>query len=40
MRRLPNVLDEAMVALFLGAVVIGHVMYFMADGLPSFLWRV
>jgi hypothetical protein len=39
MHRKPTVLDDALVALFVSAVVLGHVMYFMAEGLPSFLWR-
>jgi hypothetical protein len=32
-------MDDALVALFLGAVVLGHVMYFMSEGLPSLFWR-
>ena len=40
MRSLPTLRDDALVALFLGAVVLGHVAYFMADGLPSLLWRM
>jgi hypothetical protein len=39
MRPKPTVLDDTLVALFVSAVVLGHVMYFMAEGLPSFLWR-
>ncbi len=40
MRAKPTVLDDALVALFMSAVVLGHMMYFMAEGLPSFLWRI
>ena len=40
MRHEPTLLDNALVALLLGAVVLGHVAYFVADGLPSLLWRV
>ncbi len=40
MRPKPTVLDDALVALFVSAVVVGHMMYFMAEGLPSFLWRI
>lgn len=39
MRAKPTILDDAMVALFLGAVVLGHAMYFVSEGLPSLLWR-
>jgi hypothetical protein len=39
MRHKATSLDDAMMALFLGAVVLGHVMYFMSEGLPSLLWR-
>jgi len=39
MRCKPTVLDDALVALFVSAVVLGHVMYFLAEGPPSFLWR-
>lgn len=39
MRTKPAVFDDAMVALFLGVVVLGHAMYFVSEGLPSLLWR-
>ncbi len=39
MRCKPTVLDDALVALFVSAVVLGHIVYFVAEGLPSFLWR-
>jgi hypothetical protein len=39
MRPKPTLLDDALVALLASAVVLGHVMYFMAEGLPSLLWR-
>jgi hypothetical protein len=40
MRPEPTLLDHALVALFASAVVLGHAVYFMAEGLPSLLWRV
>jgi hypothetical protein len=40
MPRKPTVVDDALIALFVGAVVLGHVMYFMTEGLPSLLWRI
>jgi hypothetical protein len=40
MRCKPTILDDALVALFVSAAVLGHVMYFVAEGLPSFLWRI
>jgi hypothetical protein len=39
MRPKPTAVDDALVALFVSAVVLGHIMYFMAEGLPSLLWR-
>ena len=39
MRQMPKFADDALVALFLTAVVLGHAMYFISEGLPSLLWR-
>jgi hypothetical protein len=36
----PTVLDDALVALFVSAVVLGHIIYFAVEGLPSLFWRV
>ena len=38
MRAKPTFLDDALVALFVSAVVLGHMMYFMAEGLPAIHW--
>ena len=40
MRRMPTLVDDTLVALFLTAVVLGHAMYFFSEGLPSLLWRL
>ena len=40
MRRMPTLVEDTLVALFLTAVVLGHAMYFYSDGLPSLLWRL
>lgn len=39
MRRKSTFADDALVAVLMSAVVLGHVMYFMSEGLPSLLWR-
>ena len=40
MRRMPTLVEDTLVALFLTAVVLGHAMYFYSEGLPSLLWRL
>jgi len=39
MRSKSTLVDDTLVALFLTAVLLGHAMYFMNQGLPSLLWH-